>query len=111
MFIDLKDAIKKYDSLPEGEQKKTLNVVINKAIVKATGLSGQTAQEWRQEFKDGKKLTWGDIREPKDVPEFNIFNEEVFEEACVWDEKLDELENYLKENFGEKEALNELKIK
>lgn len=106
-FIDLREAIRKFPSLPEGEERDMLNRVIFKAINKLTGLSGMTTQEWRAEFLKGKRnLTWGDFRSPDDVPEFNILQEDVFEAAHLRPEHVERLRAYLIRAFGEGDEPN-----
>lgn len=102
-FIDLREAIRKFPALPEGPGRDELNQVIFKAINKLTGLSGMTSAEWRNDFLKGrKKLTWGDFRSPDDVPEFNILQDDILEDAYVIGESAaGRLKAYLAEHFGE----------
>jgi len=106
-FFDLREAILKFDALPESPEKEILNRVIYRAIeamttnreedgrIKEFGLSGETCREWRQEFKNGKKLTWGDFRDPNEVPAFNLFQADILEAAGVWGDKAEKLRLFM----------------
>lgn len=66
--------------------------------LKAPGLSGMCCREWRRDFLSSKKMIWGDIEDPADIPAFNIFQKDILDEADVWGEDIRKLKQFLVDN-------------